>query len=192
MYQILISCREAATAALLLIPVYWILNKYIIRDKYRCLTFLIFSIYLATMYAAVGLPDITYYRYYPKFNFQPFLYMFSDIIPTVLNVVLFVPLGIFMPMLWTQFHSWWKTVGLGFALSLSIELLQIFTFRATDVNDLMTNTFGTLIGFITGRILLKLLPDIKPGSDIRNAALVYGTSFCVMFFLYPFLARILL
>lgn len=35
-----------------------------------------------------------------------------------------------------------ETVGLGLMTSLGIEILQIFTFRATDINDVITNVAG--------------------------------------------------
>lgn len=192
MHQILTSCREAAIATILLIPIYSILHNRIIKNRDRSILYLLFSIYLATMYAAVGLPDITYYRFYPHFNFQPFLYMFSAWETTVLNVLLFMPLGFFMPMLWRRYRSFFRTLLLGFSVTLGIELLQIFTYRATDVNDLITNTTGTILGFLVARILLALFPRITPQDDHADIKLVYGTAFGVMFFLYPFIARILL
>ena len=36
---------------------------------------------------------------------------------------------------------------MGLAVSLGIELLQIFTFRLTDIDDLITNTAGTVLGY---------------------------------------------
>ena len=40
---------------------------------------------------------------------------------------------------------------MGLAVSLGIELLQIFTFRLTDIDDLITNTVGTVIGYEISR-----------------------------------------
>ena len=148
MYQILITCREASIASIPLIPLYIILNRYYYQDFKRSIYCLLFSIYLAAMYAAVGLPDITYYRYSPRYNFIPFFYMFSAWETTLLNVILFLPMGLFLPVLWSRMNSFGKTVGFGFCVSLLIEILQIFTYRATDINDIMTNTFGTCIGFL--------------------------------------------
>ena len=148
MHQILISCREALIAAIPLVPIFWTLDRCIIHRKKRSFLYLIFAIYLAGMYATVGLPDITYYRYSPRFNFKPFLYMFSAWDTTFLNILLFVPLGWFLSVLWKTFRSPLKTILFGFCTSCMIELLQIFTYRATDVNDLITNTFGTMLGYL--------------------------------------------
>lgn len=46
---------------------------------------------------------------------------------------------------------------MGLALSVCIEILQIFTFRLTDIDDLITNTAGTVIGYyISKRLSFKL------------------------------------
>jgi len=155
------------------------------------MVYLTFAIYLCAMYAAVGLPDITYYRYSPHFNFVPFLYMFSAWETTLLNVLLFLPLGFFLPVLWSDFKSPVKTIFFGFLITFAIELLQIFTYRATDINDLMTNTLGTAIGYCIGIITRKLFPAITPEKDRKNMTLVFGSAFFVMFFIYPFLTAML-
>lgn len=189
MSQILISCQEAMIAAVPLIPLFWVLNDHKFHDMKRSILYLCFAVYIAAMYAAVGLPDITYYRYSPRFNWKPFLYMFSAWETTLLNVLLFLPLGLLLPILWKTFKSPVRTILLGFTLSLAVELLQIFTYRATDVNDLITNTFGTILGYLMGIITLKAFPHITPQESHQDMYLVFGSSFTVMFFVYPFLSR---
>lgn len=188
MYQILISCQEAVIAAIPLVPIYLVLYRRKIRHKNRTIVYLLFSIYLSTMYAAVGLPDITYFRYSPRFNLIPFRYMFTASESTLLNVFLFLPLGFLMPVLWKEYKSSSKTILLGFCISLSIELLQILTYRATDINDLITNTFGTYLGYLTAIVTLRAMPAISPESDHQDIFLVFATSFGVMFFIYPFIS----
>ena len=191
MHQILISCREAMIAAVPLLPLFWVLNDRKFHDNKRSILYLCFAVYIAAMYAAVGLPDITYYRYSPRLNLTPFLYMFSAWDTTLLNVLLFLPLGLLLPILWKSFHSPVRTIFLGFSISLFIEFLQIFTYRATDVNDLITNTFGTILGYLLGILMLKVFPAIKPHDTQQDMYLIFGSSFAVMFFVYPFLARLL-
>ena len=188
MYQILVSCKEAVLASIPLIPVFLLLNRYKFHNKPRSVVYLILAIYLAAMYAAVGLPDVTYYRYYPRFNFIPFLYMFSAWETSLLNVLLFLPLGWFLPVLWKKFQSPLRTVCFGFSTSFAVELLQIFTYRATDVNDLMTNTFGTVLGYILAIAILRVFPKLKAAEDYGDLYWILGITFLVMFFVYPFLA----
>lgn len=89
-----------------------------------------------------------------------------------------------------------KMVLLGFLTSLSIEVLQIFTFRATDVNDLITNVTGTIIGYFISRVIIKKSPQLdKLGRWEGELYLLYGTVAAVMFFvqplIYPFLWRLI-
>lgn len=64
------------------------------------------------------------------------------------NILLFFPLGFLMPMLYGSYRRFWRVSLFGAALSLSIEIWQLFLHRATDVDDLMLNVFGTMIGFV--------------------------------------------
>ena len=65
---------------------------------------------------------------------------------TTLNVLLFLPLGVFLPILYAEFDGIRKIALCAFALSLAIELTQMFGLGITDVNDLMTTTAGACLG----------------------------------------------
>lgn len=82
-----------------------------------------------------------------------------------LNVVMFIPLGFFLPLMWRKYHNGFETIKFGFYLSLFIELSQLFTrFRATDINDLITNTIGATVGwsiyFVFSKLLLRKIEPI--------------------------------
>ena len=65
-----------------------------------------------------------------------------------LNILLFVPFGYLLPMLWKRADRWWKVLLCGFAASLVIELLQLVTrYGMFDLDDLMHNTLGALLGW---------------------------------------------
>lgn len=188
MHRVISMCLEAAIASVVLIPVFLVLNQRCFRDRTRTVCYFIFAVYLAAVDSVVGLPDITYIRFDPHLNFVPFAYMFSDFQNSFLNVLLFMPLGFLLPVFWKNFKKFHWTVLFGFCISLLIEVLQIFTFRATDVNDLMTNTLGTFLGWFIARILLWLAPGITPGWKTKDVYIVCGVTFAVMFFVQPFLA----
>ncbi len=188
MHRVFNMCLDAAIAAVFLIPVFWLLDRHRFHDSRRTAGYLILAIYLAGLYAVVGLPDIRYIRFAANINLVPFAYMFSDYKSTSLNVLLFLPLGFLLPVLWAVFGKVYWTVLFGFCTSLLIELLQLFTFRATDVNDLMTNTLGAALGWCLGRIFLRLAPGVRPGTQTKDVYLVFGLTFGIMFFLQPFLA----
>ena len=65
------------------------------------------------------------------------------------NLALTFPLGIFVPILYKNARCWWATGLAVFVSSLCIESLQlIFTVRLFDVDDLILNTLGGLLGYL--------------------------------------------
>lgn len=91
---------------------------------------------------------------------QPFLINFVG------NIVMFIPIGVLLPLLWKKFDRAWRTVGIGFLLSLIIEILQLPQMRSSDVDDLWLNTLGVCIGYV----LYKFLPvNFKKSFNIKQA-----------------------
>lgn len=91
----------------------------------------------------------------PNLNLTPFAYGLS--LSFILNIFLFIPLGFLCPVLSRTFEHAGKTVLMGLGLSLFIEISQLFTlYRATDVDDLLTNVLGTVIGYLCFKLLAQL------------------------------------
>ena len=71
------------------------------------------------------------------------------------NILLFVPLGIFLPAIWKKqrrFGWFFPTVA---AAIVCVELIQLFTMLGScDIDDLIFNTAGASIGFAIGRTRL--------------------------------------
>lgn len=191
MVRILNACIEIIPVFPFFLFAFWLSFKHRTSSTARTTTYLLFSLYLAVMYRLVGMPNFFYIRFDPNVNIVPFLYMFSDWENSLLNLILFFPLGAFLPLLWDIFKNPGWTIFYGFGTSLMIELLQLFTRRATDVNDLITNTAGTLVGWLIGRLILVLIPSITPRADRCDLHLIEGITFGIMFFLSPLLSAFL-
>lgn len=69
------------------------------------------------------------------------------------NIILFIPFGLIVPLLWKT--STVKTILIGFCSSLFIEICQLFLTRGTDIDDLMLNTTGVLLGILVLKFLQK-------------------------------------
>ena len=188
MYRIFSMCLEAGIAAIILIPAFWLLNRYCFRNPRRASCYLMMSLYLAAVDAVVGLPSLLYIRFDRNINLVPFAYMFSDYRNSLLNVLLFVPLGFLLPVLWKRFRSFLWTGLFGLSFSLIIELLQLFTLRATDVDDLLTNVIGGLFGYLLARALTKgFTKHMGDSNPEAHLVILCGSVLFVMFFLQPFL-----
>ena len=69
----------------------------------------------------------------------------------VLNIIMFLPLGLLIPCIWKQCRNITNVTVTGFLLSLTIEISQIFNARATDIDDLLANTIGVCAGYLIWR-----------------------------------------
>uniref|UniRef100_UPI00262C0146 VanZ family protein n=1 Tax=uncultured Flavonifractor sp. TaxID=1193534 RepID=UPI00262C0146 len=75
------------------------------------------------------------------------------------NALIFVPIGFFTNLLWRR-PRWWKGLAVGFCVSFTIEFLQLFVNRSTDVDDLILNTTGAFLGGLIALLLGKLAPKL--------------------------------
>ena len=119
----------------------------------------------------------------------------------LMNVAFFVPLG-FIIGRWLH-ARWWGALFGGFAVSLLIETSQLSgfwglypcTYRQFDVNDLMTNTLGALLGFAIAKLFglwapVAAAPDRmdvnhKPGALHRTVTFIIDMIFVAVIYM-PF------
>lgn len=90
-----------------------------------------------------------------RINWIPFVNLFDypemrDILINVIgNTAMFLPLGIVWPSVYKELDTHWKVISAGIGVSLCIEILQLpFYDRVSDVDDLLLNTFGFIIGYL--------------------------------------------
>jgi glycopeptide antibiotics resistance protein len=140
--------------------------------KYQEKIHLLMFYLLIMLKEVIGFPSISNWQrvlnvqgniFDPNISLIPFVngVLHSD----YLNVVMFIPLGFFLPLMWRKYHNGFETIKFSFYLSLFIELSQLFTrFRATDINDLITNTIGAAVGwsvyFVFSKLLLRKIEPI--------------------------------
>jgi len=65
------------------------------------------------------------------------------------NLIMLLPLGIYLPLLYKRTSSFFPVVIASMCISVTIELLQLVTsYRSTDIDDVLLNTTGAGAGFI--------------------------------------------
>ncbi|HET6993700.1 MAG TPA: VanZ family protein [Chitinophagaceae bacterium] len=76
------------------------------------------------------------------------------------NIIGFIPLGVLLPIVLPFFRRWWRLTLAVFLISLSYETLQLFAgVGIFDVDDLLLNTTGGIIGFVLFAIARRLLAE---------------------------------
>ena len=64
------------------------------------------------------------------------------------NVVMFLPLGLFLPVMWPKLARFFRFLAVCFLLILTVELVQLATLLGSfDVDDLILNLLGAALGF---------------------------------------------
>jgi len=108
----------------------------------------VFCFVLVLVLAITNVPGIYNLAVDSKVNLVPFAYFPAMAHQYYMNVLLFIPVGFLLPLLWKRFENFGRTTLCGFVFSLSIEIAQLFNERVTDVDDLLMNTLGTMAGFL--------------------------------------------
>ena len=182
---------EILISAIVLFPVFAFLNRTMFHNIKKTVLYFVFAVYLAAVYLFVGMPTLQFMRFEVSLTLVPFLPMVADFKNTILNIILFVPLGIMLPFLWKKYNTLKTTLIFGVMMSLTIELLQLFTYRATDINDLIANTLGAVLGYFLFRIISYLVPSVRNVAKRKNeVAAVIVPVILVMFFVQTYLASI--
>lgn len=100
-------------------------------------------------YNLVPLKEIS--RYFVHYRtIGPMLFLIN----IVGNVAAFLPFGFFLPIISRRSKKWYNTYMLGFGFSLMLETLQlIFMVGSFDVDDMILNTLGAALGYVTYRMV---------------------------------------
>lgn len=148
---------------------------------------ILFGFYFAAVLALVGFPSILDHSPDVTLHLVPLAGIPADFQNACLNVLLFVPLGLFLPLLWDSCQSLRRTLLFALCVTLFIELSQLFTLRATDINDILTNLAGAAIGYFLAKHAAKVLPAAASPNG-KEPILLCTITAAVFFFAQPFVS----
>jgi len=137
------------------VPVYWP----------REIVMFLFAVFLVGLASQTIIPGVVSNGSH-SMNFVPFKFIYKIYTEVFLNknvsyllinimgnIILFIPIGFVVPLLWRVSRR--MTMVIGFLSSLFIEVCQLFLLRGTDVDDLLLNAFGVMLGILIYRTLQK-------------------------------------
>ena len=130
-------------------------------SRFHDFSVIVFSFYIVGVYHFTGAGTIyDGFRYqlelrFDQLNIIPFSNAI-DIVAYLLNVLLFIPLGLMTPVIWKDMSNPGKVIGVGFLFTVLIELSQLLNNRRTDIDDVLLNVLGATIGFVLYRVFDKL------------------------------------
>ena len=152
----------------------------------------IFLYYVYLVLETTGIGTIWEIGLYPGMKLQEEINLipFRDGISLsmILNVVMFMPLGFLLPLLWKEYQSLVRTAIIGFCFSCGIEFCQLFNRRVSDVDDLLMNTLDAILGWLIW-IVFSRITHLKyrrrnQGFGGKEGAVYLALSLVGQFFLY--------
>ncbi len=85
------------------------------------------------------------------------------------NILCFVPFGLFLPFINEKMRSGLKVALLSLEFSLIVETLQlIFKVGSFDVDDLILNTLGGIIGYVMYKAVMKTVNTSRRKKNRRK------------------------
>jgi glycopeptide antibiotics resistance protein len=146
------------------------------------LTTMLFIIYLTALYWILLLKLGVRFSYMGerRMNLIPFSEPFILTSENILNVVIFVPLGIYGAVL---FEKWLfgKKLLFVFLITLLVEGLQyILRVGAFDVTDIITNTLGGIVGLMIFKLLKKAFRNHVKAQRFINIIAAAGTALLIL------------
>lgn len=160
------------------------------NNKTNKLTNVLFIIYLIALFWIIVFKFNVPFSYMRKrsINLIPFSeslilngkLAFSEII---MNVVIFVPLGIYAGIL---FKRWivGKNLFLFFLISLICEVFQfILGVGASDITDIINNTLGGIIGLMIYKGIEKVFKNSVKAQKFINIIAIIGTILMILLLL---------
>ena len=89
-----------------------------------------------------------------RINLVPFVNLmdYPALVDALLNLIgntaMFIPIGVIWPMVYKKLNTHCRVLAAGIGFSLCIEILQLpFFDRVSDIDDLILNALGFLIGY---------------------------------------------
>lgn len=116
----------------------------------------------------------------PRINLVPVIRLFDypkmseALLNLIGNTTMFIPIGIIWPSVLRRLDTHLKVISAGVGFSLCIEVLQLLFFdRVTDIDDLLLNSLGFIIGyaiFLTARLIARAVSARVKGRRKNDSA----------------------
>ena len=122
------------------------------------------SFFLFMGYLFLVLCTTLFYReetFEKRYMFQPlwsYINLYNKrVAEIIMNIVMFIPIGFFAGGALKKKHVW-KAIEIGIVLSFFIEITQLITTRGVcNIDDVIHNTLGCVIGFLCFVLCYKLI-----------------------------------
>lgn len=126
---------------------FWAKSSYSLFIRQASLCMLV-GFFILVLCATVFFREETFEKRYELYPFWSYTILYNRLLAQlIMNVMMFIPIGFFSGGALKK-KNLWNVLGIGYVLSLFIELTQLITTRGVfSVDDVIHNTFGCIIGY---------------------------------------------
>ncbi|MBR3116954.1 MAG: VanZ family protein [Bacilli bacterium] len=168
-------------------------QKFVFYKEFFMLAFLLYSLLL---FYVVTFQDVNY----GTNNFVPFHEIFryefgsSYFIHNILgNILLFIPFGYFVSRIMTT-RKPWATLIISLITAVTIECTQLMIGRTFDVDDIILNVLGCMLGYLVYLMIDVIeshLPPFCSSNMFKNIVVVVFVALLALLYYYSSLWGIL-
>lgn len=148
-------------------------------DIYHDLKALVYVLYVFLLFLFVTTKDFQSYSN----NFIPFreIFRYKNIQDPLFiwniggNICLFIPFGFIVAdliNLKSGKHSFWLSALVVFITSLSIEIIQTYIGRSFDIDDIILNVLGGIIGYYVFRLFFWIFNKVIKNKIIKKTCFI--------------------
>lgn len=148
----------------------------------------IFLLYLTTVFHLVPIGTMEYIR-----KFESSWHLIFNTTHSLSNLLLMIPLGIFLPLIWPAFRSFKKLIGISVSFFLLIAISQLFVSQTIEIGHFAAHMVGVLGGYLAFKYIyiffhkgISFYPKTQSlsFSNYYEAITYLFLSFASVFFLY--------
>ena len=157
----------------------------------KCVPEFFLTLWLCLILKVTGMTEITELSLPSYFSLKNLIFQIpfygNSFSMIILNILLFVPLGFFLQAAVPAWRSSWKkSLPAGILFSVCIEIIQIFSGRLFEIDDILANSSGVLLGIL----LFSSFTEIRKREVRKRGAkrlvitvILYALFGCILFIL---------
>lgn len=176
--------RDTSVSVLAAAVIMFALSR--LKKKYRFVSWntlvaVLFTFFVAVIFSLTGISPVSGFglsNIGKDINLVPFVGIFKmlyggvdfySVTNVVGNILMFAPIGFLVPIMCKRYDSLVKAGAVGGALSVIIEISQMVLIRGTDIDDIILNTLGTLLGYGVYKLYRRIMPKISEKIALSNS-----------------------
>ncbi len=172
-FIIMVAPIAAGLSCITYLPIAWIHQKRHGKSPWirHLANFVFIGIIWSILYITILIygTELTFHPGFHMINLIPFVWvketytmgMRQMLSQLIMNIIMLIPVGFLLPIIFSQMRKFYRTVLCIALFILVIETIQYFIGRSADIDDLIMNTVGGMIGYAIYAVFNKCFKNMN-------------------------------